>query len=691
MSRTTYWAVAHAQHFSNRASDLLPWLLAHATAAGRPLLYGLRVWAAVCLTFYVAFWLELDKAYWAATTAAIVCQPSLGASLRKASFRLIGTLIGAVAIVVLTASFPQSRVGFLLGLALWGALCGFAASILQNFAAYGAALAGYTAAIIASDLLGPTGGANGDVLMLAINRASEISIGIVCAGLVLAGTDFGHARRKLAMQFAGITAAISNGFCSTFVSKGPELLKVRVVRRELIRRVASLGPTIDEAIGESSELRYRSRALQSAVDGLFAALVGWRTVGHHFELTPDPSPRETQDVLSKLPAELRTAPAAGTPTNWGADPLPLREACHAAAQELEAMQPARPSEQMIVDHAARTLLGLSRAFDGLELLVNPALSILRPRLAHFRVPDWMPSIVNAVRVFLTIAAVEVFWVATAWPNGALAIVFAAITVILLAPQQDQAYAAARSFLFGCILAAIAAAIAAFALLPQFVDFSGFSFVLGLVLVPLGALSAQPWNGPLFMIAAFNFIPMLAPQNQMIYDTHTFYNTAVAIFVGVLFTVIAFRLVPPLSPAWRTRRLLLLTRRDLRRLIVARKLTSVDEWENCIYGRLSVLPQQAELQQSAALAAALAVGSEVIRLRNIADRFAVGGEVASAFEALARGESATAIRQLAAVDRALAAIPDTRPGARVRLRARGSICAIMEALAQYASYFDAGVV
>ncbi len=189
-------------------------MLAHAKAAGQPLLYGLRVWAAVCLTFYVAFWLELDKAYWAATTAAIVCQPSLGASLRKASFRLIGTLIGAVAIVVLTASFPQSRVGFLLGLALWGALCGFAASILQNFAAYGAALAGYTAAIIAMDELGPTGGANGDVLMLAINRASEIGIGIVCAGLVLAGTDFGHARRKLAMQFAGITAAISNGFAA---------------------------------------------------------------------------------------------------------------------------------------------------------------------------------------------------------------------------------------------------------------------------------------------------------------------------------------------------------------------------------------------------------------------------------------------------------------------------------------------
>src|SRR5580693_5334671 len=90
-----------------------------ARAAGPPLLFGLRLWAAVCLALYVAFWLELDNAYWAGTTAAIVCQPSLGASLRKGSFRMIGTVLGAVAIVVLTAYFPQSRVGFLVGLSVW--------------------------------------------------------------------------------------------------------------------------------------------------------------------------------------------------------------------------------------------------------------------------------------------------------------------------------------------------------------------------------------------------------------------------------------------------------------------------------------------------------------------------------------------------------------------------------------------
>jgi uncharacterized membrane protein YccC len=52
-------------------------------SAAPALLFGLRLWAAVCLALYIAFWLQLDNASWAGTSAAIVCQPSLGASLRK--------------------------------------------------------------------------------------------------------------------------------------------------------------------------------------------------------------------------------------------------------------------------------------------------------------------------------------------------------------------------------------------------------------------------------------------------------------------------------------------------------------------------------------------------------------------------------------------------------------------------------
>src|SRR6266403_628835 len=191
-------------------------------AAGSPLLFGLRLWASVCLALYVTFWLPLDNGYWAGTSAALVCQPHLGASLRKGWYRMIGTIVGAVAIVVLTACFPQQRAPFLVCLALWGAACALVATLLRNFAAYSAALAGYTAAIIARDQLGATGGPNGQAFELAVARASEICIGIVCAGIVLAGTDFGAAPRRLAESFGALLAEIAGGFIGTLAQGGLE-------------------------------------------------------------------------------------------------------------------------------------------------------------------------------------------------------------------------------------------------------------------------------------------------------------------------------------------------------------------------------------------------------------------------------------------------------------------------------------
>src|SRR6202043_4216066 len=113
MSRAGLWTTDLPQAYQSVTAAL--------RSATPALLFGLRLWGAVCLALYVAFRLELDNAYWAGTSAAIVCQPSLGASLRKGWFRLIGTVLGALVIVVLTACFVQNRGAFLIALALWGA------------------------------------------------------------------------------------------------------------------------------------------------------------------------------------------------------------------------------------------------------------------------------------------------------------------------------------------------------------------------------------------------------------------------------------------------------------------------------------------------------------------------------------------------------------------------------------------
>src|SRR3954466_16204452 len=207
------------------------------SAGGEPLLFSIRLWASVCLALFVAFWLQLDNPFWAGASAAIVCQPQLGASLRKGWFRMIGTVVGATMVVVLTACFSQDRIAFLGRLAVWGGLCAFAATALRNFASYAAALAGYTAAIIAADNLGATGGASPDVFMLAVTRASEICIGIVCAGIVLAGTDLGGAQRRLADSFAHLAAEIMVRFGRMFALDQAQLPDTKTERREFARRV----------------------------------------------------------------------------------------------------------------------------------------------------------------------------------------------------------------------------------------------------------------------------------------------------------------------------------------------------------------------------------------------------------------------------------------------------------------------
>ncbi|HET6306707.1 MAG TPA: FUSC family protein [Rhodopila sp.] len=653
---------------------LLPWR--HA------LLFGLRVWGAVVLTLYVVYWLELDNAYWAGTTAAIVCQPSLGASLRKASFRMVGTVVGGVAIVVLTACLPQSRGPFLLCLALWGAACGFMATVLRNFASYAAGLAGYTAVIIASDELGAVGGPSGEAFNLAVTRASEICIGIVCAGLVLAMTDFGQARRRLIGQFADIVADIADGLVGTFLPAEAGDTK-QMVRRDLIRRVTALSPAIDEAIGETADLRYRSRALQAAVEGLFAALSGWRRVAHHLGHLPDEQRRRLGEaVLRRLPEDLRPTPELGEALYWTEEAGRLRRSCVEAVRGLVAWQADTPSSRLVADGTAQALMGVSRAADALVLLTGTGPARARDRMVRLNVPDWLPACVSAARVFFVTGAAELFWIVTAWPNGASAVTWAAIFVILYSSASDQAYAGARGRLIAIFPTAALAAIVKFAVLPGIETFAGFAVVMGLVLVPAGALSTLSGQAPVFVTITSWFIPFVAPENQFTYDTVQFYNATLAIVAGAGAATLAFRLIPPLSPAFRTSRLLGLTLRDLRRLATTRGLLARDKWEGRVYGRLSVLPEQATPLQRAQLLAALAAGTEVIRLRRLGRRVGLGVGFDAALDALAQRQVGLATDRLERIGNALGA----GQGGTGSLRAQGSIRVLVELLVQHKDYF-----
>ena len=669
------------------------WLRHTADTATPALVFGLRLSASVCLALYIAFWLQLDNAYWAGASAAAVSQPSLGASLRKGWFRMVGTLVGATFIVVLTACFVQNRNAFLIGLACWGGACALVATLLRNFASYAASLAGFTAVIVASDELGATGGATGSAFMFAVTRAGEICIGIACAGVILAATDFGGARRRLAAVLARLTQQISGQFIATLAETGPNVPDTQPIRREFIRRVVALDPMIDQAIGESSQLRHNSHRLQQAVYGLIDALAGWRTIVSHLvrESRAGLARHEAVVILQSIPQALRGVHEDGDPSHWTANPMGLLRICQKALRPLMHITPAAGSGQLLIDQTTKVLMGISQALRGLALLVgDPAPPPPRTVRSKLRVADWYPPIINAIRALLAIGTAELIWIATGWPSGTTCIIWTAITVIIFGPRADQAYAGAMQFLLGTGLAVAFAAVVKFAVLPQLATFAAFSAALACYLIPVGALSTLSWQPAVFTSMGVNFVALLASENLASYDTAQFYNSSLGLFAGSVVAALALQVLPPLSPATRTVRLLNLTRRDLRRLARSPASYPFGDWERHVYARISVLPDSADPLQRAQMVAALAVGTEITRLLRIARRLQLAQQLAPALKALAEGRSSVATVELARFDQALAKMRWSRQSTRLVLHARGNVLALSEVLTQYASYFDAGI-
>jgi uncharacterized membrane protein YccC len=126
--------------------------------------------------------------------------------------------------------------------------------------------------------------------------------------------------------------------------------------------------------------------------------------------------------------------------------MALRRICEGAVRTLLALPAGTPPRRLLADQTGKLLAGIVRALDGLALLIDaPGKPLTGHRGFRLSIPDWLPALVNGGRAFVTIGAVAFFWVATAWPSGASAIVFAAIAVTLFSPRADRAYAGALGF------------------------------------------------------------------------------------------------------------------------------------------------------------------------------------------------------------------------------------------------------
>jgi hypothetical protein len=167
--------------------------------------------------------------------------------------------------------------------------------------------------------------------------------------------DFGGARRRLAALVGAVSSGIAGGFIATLGSAGAGFERTQNLRREQLRRVIALDPVIDQAFGESSELRYYSPVLQRGVGGLYAALAAWRTASVLLSRLNREQAREVvNSVLPLAPPELR----AESETDWLERPGSLRGAANRAARKLMTMPAETPALQLLADKTAAGFSGL---------------------------------------------------------------------------------------------------------------------------------------------------------------------------------------------------------------------------------------------------------------------------------------------------------------------------------------------
>ncbi|MFG1192014.1 FUSC family protein [Xanthobacter flavus] len=597
-------------------------------------LFGVRLAASVCLALYITYALELQNSFWAATTAAIVCQPNLGTSLQKGRWRIIGTVAGALAMVTLLGLFAQSRYTLAFCLAAWCGLCGLAVVVLRNFASYAAALAGFTAAVIFADTIAdPT-----SAFFFSIVRVSEICIGIGSTLFVILLTDFGAARRTFASLLEDVTRQLVRGFRSILAAR-----EERVSPRDVLRKLSLFHAAADAAMADSPYLRSRSGHLRDAGARLMDAVLGWQRIA----LEQEASGQRGDTVRACLDTLLSRL----DPADLGRDPERLRSACAEALQNLERLPRDDAGASILADAAQDLLLCLRETAGSIALLMG-ARAERRAAPWTIVVGDPLLPLLSGFRVFSAVAAAAAFTIATEWPNGPLAIAFVAIAALIFAPAGDQARVLVTDFTIGSILVTVIGCGLYFGVMPSITTFPQLAVVLALVLVPIGLMQAGSWHTPLFLAMSINLLPLLGVGNPISYDASTFFNIALTIILGNIIGTLFFIIIPGLSPEVRARRLLALSVRDLRRLAGRPQARDAARWTAVMTRRVEDLPPQATDAQASSLMTLFILGRALILLREASADEVERRRISDASAALAEGRVALARIAFGDIERVL---------------------------------------
>jgi uncharacterized membrane protein YccC len=466
--------------------------------------FALRTTVALLLAYLVAFWCQLDSASSAGLCVAIVAQSSPGMAMSKALYRVIGTLLGGVVAVILVAVFPQDRTMLLVSFTLWLGLCTFVAALLRDFRSYGAVLCGYTVGIIAvTEIDMPQ-----NVLLVTLDRVAAILLGVACVALVNTTLNRSVAFEALV---SGLRRNLTDMTAAGRIALAGDLPPNAMTCTQRAAEILTFTTQASYAATELPDGLTRTAGARTAIAGLLSMLSALRGVS-----------------FGLAEARGRTEPALNT---------------------------------YITERTAEFKRATAQVQEGLEVLETGDHATASVRLSrHY---DVVGAALSALRTVLAVGLGAIFCVLSGWSGTTGLLVQQAAFTALLGMQPNPS-AAATVFGLSLPLPALAAGIVGYVLLPHVSGFVPFALAVGPCVFVFALLGHHPRTaafGPGLMLY---FCLLLAPSNPETYNLSTYVNTVMIQAVTIMFMVLAFRLILPVSRQRRLYRVAVAIKRDLQR-------------------------------------------------------------------------------------------------------------------------------
>lgn len=515
----------------------------------RAWLFSGKAFLAACLALYIALRMDLPRPYWAMTSVYVISQPLAGATLSKALYRLLGTALGAVGAVVMVPALVNWPPLLVAAMAAWTGVCLYLSLMDRRPHSYVFMLAGYTAPIIGLASVDTPG----DIFLTAVARVEEISLAIVCAGLVS-------------------TLVFPQSITTAFAGR---------VGGWMSRATAWARETLDEN-GASQPERARMRLATEAADiDVLAAHLGfdpaaptsgrrWAEMLRSRMLLMLPLTGAIHGRLAALQPHGLTPPtqaAVDAVRQWlahGAPDTKARELRETIATATPPMSPHSSWADLLRGNLMLRLKELVDLTTDCATLTRhisgkpgrPALALRdidAARGSAARHVDRGLALRSAAAAALAIVLGCIFWIATAWPEGSSVPVMAAVACCFFS-NLDNPVAPQLGFIKTSVFAIALTGAYAFAILPMTDAFLPLVLVLAPALLLAGAIAANPATMILGLLTAADLPTLLGLQSRFSADFPTFVNGGLALIGGGICAALTTALVRVLQPAYVARRI-----------------------------------------------------------------------------------------------------------------------------------------